>query len=133
MLTCCGKQFFAAEKIVLPKKDKIYRCLEYGHCPNCGTRVSRLVEQDKNYEITVKERHGIKALRAYEKAVALRNRFLEQNGIHGSKTAENYFFGDFRKTKRKDEHNQFIYVQLRKNFNNKTEELGDVVTHYSKI
>lgn len=133
MLTCCGKQFYAAEKIVLPKKDKLYRCLEYGHCPHCGTRVSKLIEQAKNYEVFSKERHGIKALRAYEKAVNQRKRFLEQSGSYGSKSGENYYFGTFKKTNRKDEYNQPIYIQLRKNFNNKTEVLGDVTTYYSKI
>ena len=133
MLLCCGRQFYAAEKIVLPKKDKLYRCLEYGHCPHCGARVSRLVEQDKNYEIFVKDRRGIKAFSAYQKAVKQRKRFLEQNGLTGSKTAENYYYGDFKKTNRLDENNQPVYIQLRKNFNNKSEELGEVVTHYSKL
>ncbi|MCR5261566.1 MAG: hypothetical protein K6C94_06970 [Candidatus Gastranaerophilales bacterium] len=133
MLLCCGRQFFAAEKVVLPKKDKLYRCLEFGFCPNCSTRVSRLIEQDKNYEITVKERRGIKALRAYEKAVAQRNRFLKQTCLTGSKTSENFYFGDFRKTKRLDENNQPIFLQLKKNFNNKTEVLGEVTTYYYKI
>mgnify|MGYP006976110220 FL=1 len=132
MLACCGKQFYAAEKIVLPKKEMLYRCLEYGHCPHCGNRVSRLIEQDTNYEIFVKERHGIKALHAFEKAKSQRKRFLEKMGT-GSKSNENYYFGDFRKTNRLDENNQPVYVQLRRNFNNKVENLGDVVTYYSKI
>lgn len=133
MLLCCGKQFFAAEKIILPKNDKLYRCLEFGFCPNCGTRVSRFIEQDKDYQVNVKERRGIKALRAYEKAVLQHNRFVKQTCKTGSKASENFYFGAFRKTKRFDEHNQPIYVQLKKNFNNKTENLGDVITHYSKI
>ena len=81
LLLCCGRQFYAAEKIVLPKKDKLYRCLEYGHCPHCGARVSRLVEQDKNYEIFVKDRRGIKAFSAYQKAVNQRKRFMEQKMV----------------------------------------------------
>lgn len=133
MLLCCGRQFYAAEKIVLPKKDKLYRCLEYGHCPHCGGRVSRFIEQDKNYEIFVKDRRGIKAFNAYQKALKQRKDFLEQNGLTGSKSAENYYYGDFKKTNRVDENNLPVYVQLRKNFNNKSEELGEVVTHYFKL
>jgi len=133
MLLCCGRQFFAAEKVILPKKDKLYRCLEFGFCPNCGTRVSRFIEQDKNYEVTIKERRGIKALRAYEKAVLQHNRFFGQSSKTGSKAAENFYFGDFRRTKRLDENNQPIYLQLKKNFNNKTEILGEVATYYYKI
>lgn len=132
MLSCCGQHFYAAEKIVLPKKDKLYRCLEYGHCPNCGIRVSRLIEQSVNYEVTVKERRGVKALRAYEKAQIQHERNME-SVKNGTWNGENYYFGAYRKTSRFDSHNQPIYVQLRKNFNNKTELLGDVVTRYSKI
>lgn len=132
MLSCCGRQFYAAEKILLPARGKLYRCLEYGHCPNCATAVSRLIEQDKNYDVTAKDRHGKKADRAYEKAVLQREKYLE-SVPKGTKTGENFYYGDFKKTNRLDENNQPIYVQLRRNFNNKTEILGDVVTHYSKI
>lgn len=110
----------------------LYRCLEYGHCPNCGTRVSRLVEQDYSYEIFVKEKRGIQALRAYEKAVKQRKKHLDSKGS-GSKSNENFYFGSFKKTKRFDENNLPVYVQLKKNFNNKTEILGEVVTNYYKI
>lgn len=132
MLSCCGRQFYAAEKILLPARGKLYRCLEYGHCPNCATAVSRLIEQDKRYEIKAQDRRGKKADRAYEKAVIQRKRHLE-TVPQGTKSGENFFYGDFRKTSRLDENNQPIYVQLRRNFNNKAEVLGEVLTHYSKI
>ncbi|MBQ2645204.1 hypothetical protein IJG14_06510 [bacterium] len=132
MLLCCGKQFYAAEKIILPKKDKLYRCLEFGHCPHCGVRVARLIEQNIDYDIVVKEKRGIQALRLFEKAVIQKKRYLESLTL-GSKSSENFYYGDFKKTKRKDEYNNPIYVQLRKNFNNKSEILGEVITHYSKI
>ena len=32
---------------------------------------------------------------------------------------ENYYYGCFKKTNRFDSHNQPIYLQLKKNFNNK--------------
>ena len=133
MLLCCGRQFFAVEKIILPKKDKLCRFLEFGFCPNCGTRVSRFVEQEKDYQINIKEQRGIKALRAYEKAVIQHNKFVNQSNSKGSKSGENYYFGAFKKTGKLDKNNQPVYIQLKKNFNNKTEELGEVVTHYSKI
>lgn len=132
MLLCCGRQFYAAEKIILPKRDKIYRCLEYGHCPHCGSRVSRLIEQNKNYEIFIKEKRGIQALRAFEKAVMQREKYLKSVNF-GTKSNENYYYGSFKKTRKFDDNNQPIYLQLRKNFNNKVEFLGEVVTHYSKI
>ena len=132
MLSCCGRQFYAAEKILLPTRGKLYRCLEYGHCPNCSAAVSRLIEQDKNYDIQVKDRHGRKADSAYEKAIKQRKKYLA-TVPKGTKSGENFYYGDFKKTRRVDENNQPIYVQLRRNFNNKTEVLGDVVTHYQKI
>ena len=132
MLSCCGRQFYAAEKILLPTRGKLYRCLEYGHCPNCATAVSRLIEQDRNYDIQAKDCRGRKADRAYEKSISQRKRYLE-TVPQGTKSGENFYYGDFRKTRRFDENNQPVYVQLRKNFNNKTEILGEVVTHYQKI
>ncbi len=132
LLSCCGKQFYAAEKVVLPKQDKLYRCLEFGYCPNCGSRVSRFIEQDTDYEIYVREKRGIQALRAYEKAKCQRKRHLSAVGV-GTKTGENYYFGVFKKTRRLDCHNQPVYIQVRKNFNNKTEVLGDVITYYSSL
>jgi len=131
VLVCCGLQFFAAEKIILPQKDMLYRCLEYGFCPNCGTKVARLIEQDYSYEIFIKESRGIKALRQFEKALKQREKMKSVR--QGSKIAENYYYGDFRKTRKKDSNNQPIYLQIRKNFNNKSEILGEIVTHYSKI
>ena len=131
MLVCCGLQFFAAKKIILPQKDMLYRCLEYGFCPSCGTDVARLVEQNHSYEIFVKEARGIKAKRFFEKALKQREKM--KFVFQGSKIAENYYYGDFRKTRRKDANNQPIYLQIKKNFNNKSEILGEVITHYSKI
>jgi prolyl oligopeptidase PreP (S9A serine peptidase family) len=133
MLSCCGKHFYAAEKIMLPLKNgMIYRCLEYGHCPNCYSPVSRLIEQNKKYDVFVKDRRGQKADSAYDKAIKQRKKFLEQVNF-GSKSNQNFSYGDFKKTKRFDENNQPIYLQLRKNFNNHSEILGEVITHYSKI
>lgn len=131
MLVCCGLQFFAAKKIILPQRDMLYRCLEYGFCPSCGTDVARLVEQNRSYEIFVKEARGIKAKRIFEKAL-IQNEKMKAS-FQGSKIAENYYYGDFRKTRRKDANNQPIYLQIKKNFNNKSEILGEIVTHYSKI
>lgn len=131
MLVCCGLQFFATEKIILPQKDLLYRCLEYGFCPKCGTKTARLVEQNYSYEVFIKEFHGIKALRAFEKA--LKQKEKSQIIFQGSKSNENYFYGDFKKTRKKDSNNQPVYLQIRKNFNNKSQILGEVVTYYSKL
>jgi len=131
VLVCCGLQFFAAKKIILPQRDMLYRCLEYGFCPSCGTDVARLIEQNHSYEIFVKEARGIKALRLFEKALKQREKM--KLTFQGTKIAENFYYGDFRKTRRKDANNQPIYLQIKKNFNNKSEILGEIVTHYSKI
>lgn len=132
MLSCCGLRFYAAEKIVLPKKDKLYRALEFAYCPNCNAPSVRFVEQDYNYDIHIKEQRGIKALRLYEKCRKQREKYLA-TVISGTKAGQNYYYGTFKKTKRFDEMKQPIYVQVRKNFNNQAEELGDVITHYFKL
>lgn len=129
MLKCCGVAFFAARKIVLPKKDKMYRCLEFGYCPNCGIPVSRLVEQDFDYGVFIKELRGIKALRSFEKALKI----YENNKVKfGTKSNQNYYYGFYKKSALKDENNEPIYIEYRKNFNNVAEKIGIVKTNYIK-
>ena len=46
----------------------------------------------------------------------------------GSWTKQNIYYGDFRKTRKKDEFGNPIYLQLRRNFNNEAEIIGEVRT-----
>ncbi|MGN0192620.1 MAG: hypothetical protein ACI4CY_03740 [Candidatus Gastranaerophilaceae bacterium] len=130
MLKCCGRTFSAARKIVLPENDKMYRCLEFGYCPNCRTTVSRLVEQDENYEVSVREMRGIKALRAYEKALARQN---AEKSRFGSASNQNYYYGFYKKSRQKDENNLPVYFEYRVNFNNVAEKIGKITTKCIKI
>ena len=75
-----------------------------------------------------KELSGVKAYRAYTKTI-------EKVAIQqqGNKSAQNYYYGDFKKTREKDKNGNPIYIQLRKNFNNDFEILNKIETRVTKI
>lgn len=130
MLFCCSRHFMPEKKIVLPPENKLYRCLEFGYCPHCKIAVSRLIEQTKDYNTLVTQKTRGRALRALERALVERIHFVEKIR-YGTKSNEHYYFGDYRRTRRRDTRNNTIYEQLKRNFNGKTEILGEVTTIYS--
>lgn len=132
MLRCCSVNFDPLKKIVLPARGVLYRCLEFGICPNCGAKISRVIKQDAFYEVTVMQRSGVKALRELEKATRERERadaMLKQ----GSFSRQNFVYGTYRVTSKKDERGNRICVQQRRNFNNQAVDLNEVVTRYYSL
>ena len=68
------------------------------------------------------------ALSAFEKTL--------ENLSHiksGTKSYQNFYYGDFKKTDQTDERGNPIYLQLKKNFNNDTEVIGKVRTKVFNI
>jgi len=51
----------------------------------------------------------------------------------GTKSNQNYHYGDYRISKKKDMYGNPIYIQLKKDFNNETEILGEVETKIYKL
>lgn len=78
---------------------------------------------DHNGQETIKQftgKHAAQKLEQWRKRI--------RNTRYGSKSNQNVYYGDFRKTNRKDDNGLPIYQQLRKNFNGQTELIGDVIT-----
>ena len=76
-------------------------------------------------EIRFKGTTAIKKFKKYEK--------LKNNIKQGSKSNQNVYYGDFRKTRKKDKNGNPVYLQLRKNFNGDYEILNEIQTtiHYN--
>ena len=126
MLFCCNCRFVGRYFHVLSNTRDFYRKIEFGICPKCG------VYKFLDYRVisgNVKEKKlsGRKATLAFEKII--RKLSLMK---HGTKSNQNFYYGDFKATKRKDSFGNTIYMQLRKNFNNEEEILGEVVTRVLK-
>lgn len=132
MLRCCSVNFEAQRKIVLPAKGWLYRCLEFGVCPHCGVKVSRLIRQDSSYEVTVVQRSGIKALRELQKAIKEREK-ADALLKFGTFSRQNYYYGSFRVTSRLDERGNKICIQRRVNFNGTAIDLNEVKTRYYSL
>ncbi len=127
MLICCNRLFQGGFHYVVSNTADFYRRLEFGICPNCGVykfrdyRIIKDVVRDKILS-------GKEAESAFEK-FSQRLKDLK----HGIKTNQNYHYGDFKATARKDENGNPIYLQLRKNFNGDAEILGEIKTKVSYI
>ena len=122
MLICCNRHFRGGYYRVLSNKQDFYRRVEYGICPCCGVyrffdfRIVQGKEKRKSLS-------GKDAELAFEKVI----RTLRAEK-YGTKANQNFHFGDFKITGKKDENGNPVYIQLRRNFNNEAEILGEVNT-----
>ena len=122
MLVCCNRRFSGGYYRVLSNKPDFYRRIEFGICPKCGQyryMDFRLVEG----VLKIKTFSGKNAEIAFEKIV----KKLRQEKS-GTKSNQNYYYGDYKLSGKKDYSGNPIYLQLRKNFNNEAEILGEVET-----
>lgn len=124
MLTCCNQYFNGNFKKIIADNSFYYRRIEFGTCPCCG--VKKFVDYSQNckgIEI-IKEFTGSKAILRFKKW----ENFFASTKL-GTKGNQNVYYGDFQKTRQKDENGIPIYYQLRKNFNNQSEIIGEIKTH----
>ena len=127
MLVCCNRRFRGGYYRVLSNKPDFYRRIEFGICPHCGNY--RLMDfRLINGKGNIKTLSGKEAENTFEKIV---KKYREEK--QGSKSNQNYHFGDFKKSRKKDEFGNPVYLQLRRNFNNEAEVLGEVKTRVTKI
>lgn len=127
MLICCNRRFRGGISRVLSNTQDFYRRIEFGICPNCGFYRFMDVRM-KQGKVNIKTLSG-KA--AEEKFEQISKKYKEMK--HGSKSNQNYHFGDFKLSRKKDENGNPIYLQLRKNFNDEAEIIGEIQTRVSKI
>ena len=123
MLFCCNAHFVSSFSYVLFNTKYSYRRIEFGICPFCGVFKFRDYKQD----FTGKE--IIKDLTGKESQTKLNQWRKKINSYkQGTKSKQNTYYGDFRKTNRKDKNGNPIYLQLRRNFNNEAEIIGEIKT-----
>jgi hypothetical protein len=123
MLFCCNAHFVGSFSYVLFNTKYNYRRVEFGICPCCGAFKFRDYKQDFTGKEIIKDLTGKEAqtkLNQWRKKI---NSYKQ-----GTKSKQNIYYGDFRKTNRKDKNGNPIYLQLRKNFNNEAEIIGEIKT-----
>lgn len=127
MLFCsnCSKHYTALHSFFVEDKDYLSKKIEFRRCPQCGTPLYKeTVITFKNAKITKDEIRGERAVKLFQRAYFNRLVFLEKLAM-GSKANQNWFFGDFEKTNKKDEKGNFLFRQLKRNFNNQiVEDMG---------
>ncbi len=127
MLTCCNRHFKANFSYILNNSKYFYRAIEFAYCPNCHTAKFKDYVQFEDGSDFAKELSGKKAILTYEKWLKKIN-----SQKYCSFANQNVYYGDFKKTNRKDLNGLPIYIQLRKNFNNQSEILNVVETRVYK-
>lgn len=123
MLICCNAQFSASFSYVLFSFKNSYRKIEFGICPHCGCLKFKDYRwrpngEDKAFYLTGKK--ALQKLEYWRKKV--------NNIKHGTKGNQNVYYGDFQKSRCKDENGNPIFLQLRKNFNGQAEIIGKIKT-----
>ena len=129
MLFCCNTLFEGSLSKVIKNNSLFYQRIEFGMCPVCGVAKFREI---KFSVTTQKEKYKVlSGLNAEKKIKELLD--PKNNGRCGTKTNQNFYFGDFKKTNNKDENGLPIYLQLRKNLNGQYEVLGTVKTILTNV
>lgn len=123
---CCGERLKVSRLIF--NANGHYKRVDFGFCQECGTAHTLVYVMSKDGSDREKRFSGKTAIKEFKKYERLKN-----NTKHGSKSNQNVFYGDFRKTRKKDEKGQPVYLQLRRNFNNQYEVLNKIQTLYSTI
>ena len=123
MLGCCNSLFRESFSYVLLSTKYFYRKIEFGICPHCGCL------KFKDFQIFADGTEKVaysKGKHASQKMEYWRKRL--NNTKYGTKSNQNVYYGDFKKTSKTDENNLPVYQQLRKNFNGQSEVLGEIKT-----
>ena len=68
---------------------------------------------------------------AYNTLEKILNKLKEEK--QGTKSNQNFYYGDYKITNKKDSQGNPIYLQLRRNFNNESTVLNEVETKVIKI
>lgn len=132
MLNCCGINFKASYKFYAAPVNKKYklRKILFSFCPHCNSAVYKEILSDYEGNYTHKQQlRGAKALEAYQKACFSRLVFFEKVPF-GTKTNANWYYGDFQKTRKKDEKGNIEYLQLKRSFCGDKEVIGKAKVIY---
>lgn len=132
MLSCCAKNFTASYRFaVFPKEGELFKKIEFSYCPHCDNAVYKEIITLPNGEINeTPQQKGIKAEEEFAKAKFNRLNFLERLK-QGSKANQNWFYGDCKKSNKKDERGNPVWLQLKRNFNGEAKVLGEAPVVYA--
>ncbi len=123
---CCGEHLKVTRLVF--RNNGYYKRVDFGFCQSCGTAhtlIYTMYKDGRDKEIRFKGTTAIKKFKKYEK--------LKNNIRQGSKSNQNVYYGDFRKTRQKDKSGAPVYLQLRKNFNGDYTVMNVIITKYSTI
>lgn len=124
MLSCCNTHFAGSFSRIIVNNSTNYHRIEYGVCPICNVAKFREYKQFHDGTDSLKDYTGVIAeakFRAFIKRL--------EDMPCGNWTNQNVWYGDFSRTNRKDANGNWIYLQLRKNFNGQKEVLNEIYTN----
>lgn len=130
MLYCCAKAFQPLYNFYAYEEGAIYKKIEFHRCKNCDQAVYR--EKILRYDNTLiyNTFKGLKAEKMFKRAYSNRLTFFEKLK-QGSRQNQNWYYGDFKKTNKKDKNGNIVELQVKKNFNNETVAiLGEAIINY---
>ncbi len=131
MLFCCAKNFTASYKFHVYPNENLSKKIEFSYCPHCDNAVYKEIITYPNGTIKeTQQQKGIKAEESFAKAKFNRLNFLERLK-QGSKANQNWFYGDFKRTAKKDERGNNVLLQLKRNFNGQAIILGEAPVTYA--
>lgn len=114
MFKCCGE--YHKGKFLYRLTKPVYRLLEYGFCPHCGTKhfidYKQVLEDDDNVKEKVKFFKGNAAAKEFNKWQKILN-----NGYQGTLAKQFFYYGEYQRS------NNGYFKTYRKNFNNEKEFL----------
>ena len=122
LMYCCGDEL-SVVRLIFNSNRGVYKRVEFGLCQDCGTAHLHLFVINSKGKIKSKFFKGKTALKEFKRYEHLKN-----NCKQGTKTNQNVYYGDFRKTRKKDKNGHPVYLQLRKNFNGDYEILNEIQT-----
>lgn len=125
MIECCNRLYNGSFSYVLFSSEYYYRHIEFGICSNPECAQAKF----KDFTISYDGRECTKIYtgkKAFEKYEYWRKKLAKiKNGTKGN---QNIYYGDFRKTNHRDSNGNTIYLQLRTNFNDQSEVIGEIKT-----
>lgn len=123
LITCCNTRFRGYFSYVLKNNENFYRRISYGICPICNTAKFTDYKWFSDGNIIIKEFKGKKAKNRFE-----RWKTILSNIKQGTQFNQSFHYGDCKFGGKKDKNGIPIYKQLRRDFNNNYEIIGDVLT-----
>ena len=103
--------------------------IEFAYCGDNKIPVARIFHKTKSFFKTLT--FTGKRAQIEKERFLKRVEYKKNNITHGTYSNQNVYYGDFKKTRKKDKNGLPIYLMQRKNFNNQSETLYTIQTKLS--